>query len=65
MTRPATDQRVITQHLDRLNQRRIYLDNRIASKRAAFWEETEYDEVERDALVWALSILTAKKAGSV
>jgi hypothetical protein len=45
------------QHLDRLDQLRRYLEERIAAKRRVGWE-TLYDESERDALAWALQTIT-------
>lgn len=48
----------IDQHLQRLTQRRDYLDQRIAAKKAVGWE-TRYDEDERRALSWALARLRA------
>jgi hypothetical protein len=45
------------EHIDRLDQRRRYLDARIAAKKSVGWE-TIYDQSERDALAWILSIVT-------
>lgn len=49
------------QHLDRLDQRRRWLTERIEAKRRVGWE-TGYDESERDALAWALEQLKGNKA---
>ena len=43
-------------HLDTLTQRRNWLKQRIKAKRAVKWE-TEYDEREYAALVWAIKHL--------
>jgi hypothetical protein len=45
------------EHLDRLDQRRRYLDERIAAKQRVGWEVV-YDVSERDALAWAVKRLT-------
>lgn len=43
-------------HYDRLDQRRLWLTNRIEAKEKTGWETT-YDESERDALAAALAVL--------
>lgn len=48
-------------HIDRLDQRRLWLTERIKAKKAVGWE-TVYDESERDALAWALSVITGRDA---
>lgn len=45
-------------HIDRIDQRRRYLEKRIEAKRSVGWE-TVYDESERAALAWALEQLRA------
>jgi hypothetical protein len=44
------------QHLDRLDQRRRYLNERIKAKAIVGWENL-YDQAERDALAWAIERL--------
>lgn len=44
------------EHLDRLDQRRRYLEARIAAKKSVAWDYT-YDSLERDALAWVLSLV--------
>ena len=46
------------EHLDRLDQRRRYLDARIVAKKTVGLE-TVYDQSERDALAWVLSLMGA------
>jgi hypothetical protein len=53
----SPSQDVAIEHINRLNQRRLYLDQRIGAKKNVGWE-TVYDESERDALTWALKELT-------
>jgi hypothetical protein len=50
------DHRLQQEHLDRLDQRRRYLEQRIAAKRNVGWE-TVYDQSEHDALAWAVDTL--------
>jgi hypothetical protein len=45
-------------HIDRIDQRRRYLEKRIEAKRSVGWE-TIYDESEHAALAWALEQLRA------
>lgn len=42
--------------IDRIDQRRRYLDERIVAKQRVGWE-TVYDEQERNALQWAVDQL--------
>jgi hypothetical protein len=53
-------------HLDRLEQRRRWLTERIKAKEIVGWE-TVYDTSERDALAWALRVIAAlyEDAGKV
>lgn len=44
------------EYLDRLDQRRRYLEARITAKRSVGWE-TVYDQSERDALAWILEVV--------
>lgn len=44
------------EYLDRLDQRRRYLEARIAAKKSVGWE-TIYDQSERDALTWILAVV--------
>jgi hypothetical protein len=44
-------------HFDRLDQRRRWLTERIAAKSKIGWD-IEYDTSERDALAWALDLMT-------
>lgn len=49
------------EHLDRLDQRRRYLEARITAKKSVGWE-TVYDQSERDALAWILGIVMEASA---
>lgn len=42
------------EHFNRLDQRRLWLTERIEAKRRVGWD-IEYDESERNALAWALA----------
>jgi hypothetical protein len=44
------------EHLDRLDQRRRYLEARIQAKKSVGWE-TLYDQSERDALAWIIGVV--------
>jgi hypothetical protein len=44
------------EHLDRLDQRRRYLEARIQAKKSVGWE-TIYDQSERDALAWIIGFV--------
>jgi hypothetical protein len=46
------------EHLQALRERAAYLGARIDAKRSVGWE-SQYDERERDALVWALRRIEA------
>lgn len=50
------------QHIDRLDQRRRWLTERIKAKQIVGWD-VDYDTAERDALEWAvprLRVLTVE-----
>lgn len=49
------------EHLQRLDQRRQYLDARIVAKQSVGWE-TVYDQSERDALTWILAWFVTQPA---
>ena len=56
------------ERIDRLDQRRRYLEKRVQIKQAMGWEY-QYDESEREALAWALDTIeilgaVAASAGS-
>lgn len=44
------------EYVDVLDQRRRYLEARIAAKRSVGWDYV-YDQRERDSLLWALGML--------
>jgi hypothetical protein len=50
-------------HIDRIDQRRRYLEKRIDAKRSVGWE-TVYDESEHAALAWALEQLRPTPAAA-
>jgi hypothetical protein len=47
---------MISQHINRLEQRHGYLNDRVMIKEKRGWE-TQYDASERDALAWALGVV--------
>lgn len=47
-----------SEHIDRLDQRRRYLAERIKAKQTVGWD-VGYDQSEHDALTWALARLTS------
>lgn len=57
MTKPT----ISKSHYDRLDQRRLWLTNRIEAKEKTGWE-TQHDKSERDALAAALAVLEVDPA---
>jgi hypothetical protein len=54
----------VQMHIDRLDQRRKWLTERIKAKQTVGWC-VEYDTSERDALAWALEFIYSKRESNV